>query len=39
MGNDEEIGGGGGYDFIMKIVLYVVWIIYYDIVYVGVCSW
>ena len=33
MGNDEEIGGGGGYDFTMKTALYVARIIHHDIVY------
>lgn len=30
MGNDEEIGGGGGYDFTMKTALYVARIIHHD---------
>ncbi len=39
MGNDEEIGGGGGYDFTMKTALYVARIIHHDIVYAGAQSW
>ena len=39
MGNDEEIGGGGGYDFTMKTALYVARIIHHDIVYAGARSW
>lgn len=39
MGNDEEIGGGGGYDFTMKTALYVARIIHHDIVYAGAKSW
>ena len=38
-GNDEEIGGGGGYDFTMKTALYVARIIHHDIVYAGARSW
>ena len=33
MGNDEEIGGGNGYDRTMKTALYVARIIHHDIVY------
>ena len=33
MGNDEEIGGGGGFDHTMKTALYVARIIHHDIVY------
>lgn len=39
MGNDEEIGGGGGFDFTMKTALYVARIIHHDIVYAGAQSW
>lgn len=39
MGNDEEIGGGNGYDRTMKTALYVARIIHHDIVYVGAKSW
>jgi O-glycosyl hydrolase len=39
MGNDDEIGGGGGYDHTMKTALYVARIIHHDIVYAGASSW
>ena len=39
MGNDEEIGGGNGYDRTMKTALYVARIIHHDIVYAGAKSW
>lgn len=39
MGNDEEIGGGGGFDRTMKTALYVARIIHHDIVYAGARSW
>ncbi len=39
MGNDEEIGGGGGYDFSMKTALYVARVIHHDIVFANACSW
>ena len=39
MSNDEEIGGGGGFDFTMKTALYVARIIHHDIVYAGARSW
>ena len=39
MGNDEEIGGGGGFDRTMKTALYVARIIHYDIVCAGASSW
>ena len=39
MGNDEEIGGGGGYDRTMKTALYVARIIHHDIVYADASSW
>jgi len=39
MSNDEEIGGGGGYDFTMKTALYVARIIHHDITFGNACSW
>lgn len=39
MGNDEEIGGGHGFDRSMKTALYVARIIHHDIVYAGARSW
>lgn len=39
MSNDEEIGGGGGYDFSMKTALYVARMIHYDMVYGNASSW
>ena len=39
MGNDEEIGGGGGYDFTMKTALYVARVIHHDLVYANAESW
>lgn len=39
MGNDEEIGGGNGYDRTMKTALYVARIIHHDIVYARAESW
>ena len=39
MSNDEEIGGGGGYDFSMKTALYVARMIHYDLVFGNACSW
>lgn len=39
MGNDTEIGGGGGYDFGMKTALYVARIIHHDLVVAGARSW
>lgn len=39
MGNDEEIGGGGGYDRTMKTALYVARVIHHDIVYAKAKSW
>lgn len=39
MGNDEEIGGGGGYDFSMKTALYVARVIHHDLVYGNAGSW
>lgn len=39
MSNDEEIGGGGGFDRTMKTALYVGRIIHHDLVYAGAGSW
>lgn len=39
MSNDEEIGGGGGYDRTMKTALYVARIIHHDLVYAQAGSW
>lgn len=39
MGNDTEIGGGGGYDFTMKTALYVARMIHHDLVYANARSW
>ena len=39
MGNDEEIGGGGGYDRTMKTALYVARIIHHDLVFADARSW
>ncbi len=39
MGNDEEIGGGGGYDRTMKTALYVARMIHHDLVYADARSW
>jgi O-glycosyl hydrolase len=39
MGNDEEIGGGGGYDFTMKTALYVARVIHHDLVMADASSW
>ena len=39
MQNDEEIGGGGGYDFTMKTALYVARIIHHDLRYAEAQSW
>lgn len=39
MQNDEEIGGGGGYDFTMKTGLYVARVIHHDLVYGHANSW
>lgn len=39
MGNDREIGGGGGYDFSMRTALYVARIIHHDLVYGQAESW
>lgn len=39
MGNDEEIGGGGYYDFSMRTGLYVARIMHHDLVYGQAKSW
>lgn len=39
MQNDEEIGGGGGFDFSMKTALYVARVIHHDLVYADAESW
>lgn len=39
MSNDEEIGGGGGYDHGMKTALYVARVIHHDLVYGNARSW
>ena len=39
MSNDEEIGGGGGYDFSMKTALYVARVIHHDLVFADAESW
>lgn len=39
MANDEEIGGGGGYDFTMKTALYVARVIHHDLVFADAESW
>lgn len=39
MGNDDEIGGGGGYDFSMRTALYVARVIHHDLVFAGARAW
>lgn len=39
MNNDQEIGGGGGFDFSMKTALYVARIIHHDLVFADAQSW
>ena len=39
MGNDEEIGGGNGYDRTMKTALYVARMIHHDLVFANARSW
>lgn len=39
MGNDEEIGGGGGFDSTMKTALYVARIVHHDLVCADARSW
>lgn len=39
MANDEEIGGGGGYDYTMEVALYVARIMHYDLTVANAQSW
>ena len=39
MGNDREIGGGGGKDLTMKTALYIARVIHHDLVYANASSW
>ena len=39
MGNDSEIGGGGGKDLTMKTALYIARIIHHDLVYANASAW
>ena len=39
MGNDEEIHGGGGFDFTMEVALYVARTLHYDITVANARSW
>lgn len=39
MQNDEEIGGGNGYDFTMKTALYVARVIHHDLTHADAGSW
>lgn len=39
MGNDKEIGGGGGADLTMKTALYVARVIHHDLVYANASAW
>jgi hypothetical protein len=39
MGNDEEIGGGGGVDLTMKTALYIARVIHHDLVYANTSAW
>ena len=39
MSNDEEIGGGGGFDRTMKTALYVARLLHHDMVYANARSW
>lgn len=39
MSNDEEIGGGAGYDYTMKTALYVARIIHHDLVFANASAW
>ncbi|MBO7596558.1 MAG: xylanase [Bacteroidales bacterium] len=39
MSNDDEIGGGHGFDTTMRTALYVARCIHHDIVYAGAASW
>jgi len=39
MGNDKEIGGGGGKDLTMKTALYIARVIHHDLVYANASAW
>lgn len=39
MGNDEEIHGGGGFDFTMEVALYVARVMHYDLTVANARSW
>ncbi len=39
MGNDEEIHGGGGFDFTMEVALYVARTLHYDLTVANARSW
>jgi len=39
MGNDEEIRGGGGFDFSMEVALYVARVMHYDLTVANARSW
>jgi O-glycosyl hydrolase len=39
MGNDEEINGGGGFDFSMEVALYVARVMHYDLTVANARSW
>jgi O-glycosyl hydrolase len=39
MGNDKEVGGGGGRDLTMRTALYVARVIHYDLCVAGASSW
>lgn len=39
MGNDGEIGGGGGKDLTMKTALYIARVIHHDLVYANASAW
>lgn len=39
MGNDEEIHGGGGFDFTMEVALYVARVMHYDLTVAQAQSW
>ncbi|MDO9154915.1 MAG: glycoside hydrolase [Paludibacter sp.] len=39
MGNDQEIGGGGGKDLTMKTALYIARVIHHDLVYANTSAW
>jgi len=39
MGNDSEVGGGGGKDLTMKTALYIARVIHHDFVYANASAW